>query len=176
MAGHCPGDQLTSDLIAELALPFGHKDITFHLLTLNVCCTLASLAIGVSVFHIMQHTLHYRHPHEQKHVIRILFVIPVYAWTTLLSYVFYRRAVYCELVRECYSAYAVASFFTLMCHYIAPDLHEQKEYFRHVEPKNWGWPLNWFQKLTGGEHKGLLRRPRSGITWFNVSDGLACIL
>ncbi|KAI4713284.1 hypothetical protein J4E89_002263 [Alternaria sp. Ai002NY15] len=53
---------------------------------------------------------------------------------------------------------------------------EQKEYFRHVEPKNWGWPLNWFQKLTGGEHKGLLRRPRSGITWFNVSDGLACVL
>jgi hypothetical protein len=63
-----------------------------------------------------------------------------------------------------------------MCHYIAPNLHEQKNYFRNVEPKNWGWPLNWIQTLTGGEQKSWLRRPRSGVTWFNVSNYLACML
>jgi hypothetical protein len=171
MAGQCPGEGFTHQLLSEAPLPFSGKDITFHLLTLNVCCVLASLAIGTSVIHIMQHALHYLRPYEQKHIMRILFVIPVYAWTTFLSYVFYRHTVYCELVRECYSAYAVASFFTLMCHYVAPNLHEQKDYFRNVEPKNWGWPLNWVQKLTGGDQRGLLRRPRSGVTWFNVSDG-----
>jgi hypothetical protein len=159
-----------SQLVLEEALPFGDKDITFHLLTLNVCCTLASLTIAFSVFHIMQHALHYLCSYEQKHIIRILAVIPVYAWTTFFSYVFYSSAVYCELVRECYTAYATVSFFTLMCHYIAPNLHEQKNYFRNVKPKNWGWPLNWIQKLTGGEHKGWMRKPRSGVTWFNVCD------
>jgi hypothetical protein len=185
----CGNKNSLRTLVFEEALPFGHKDITFHLLILNICCTLASLAIGLSVFHIMQHAVHYLRPwvktsmyelhvrhtltsyidiQEQKHIIRILAVIPVYAWTTYFSFVFYSSAIYCELIRECYAAYATVSFFTLMCHYIAPNLHEQKNYFRSVEPKNWGWPVNWIQKLTGGEHKGWLRKPRSGVTWFNV--------
>jgi hypothetical protein len=101
-------------------------------------------------------------------IIRILVMIPIYAVVSFLSYLYYRHAVYFELIRDCYEAFAIASFFTLMCHYIAPNLHEQKEYFRSVQPKNWVWPLNWMQKCTGGEHKGFLRRPRSGLTWFNV--------
>ncbi|KAG9189404.1 hypothetical protein G6011_06272 [Alternaria panax] len=168
MADYC--EDAATTLVLKQPLPFGDKDITFRLLTLNVCCTLASLAVGFSVFHIMQHAMHYFRPFEQKHIVRILAVIPVYAWTTFLSYVFYNAAAYCELIRECYAAYATASFFTLMCHYIAPNLHEQKEYFRDADPKNWGWPLNWFQKLTGGEHKGWLRKPRSGVTWFNARN------
>lgn len=104
-----------------------------------------------------------------RSIIRILIMIPIYAVVSFLSYLYYRHAIYFELVRDCYEAFAIASFFTLMCHYIAPTLHEQKEYFRNVQPKNWVWPLNWMQKCTGGENKGFLRRPRSGLTWFNVS-------
>jgi hypothetical protein len=55
-----------------------------------------------------------------------------------------------------------------MCHYVAPTLHEQKEYLRNVEPKNWAWPICWLQKVTGGENKGWLRKPKSGLTWFNI--------
>ena len=95
-------------------------------------------------------------------------MIPIYAVVSFLSYLYYKHAVYFELLRDCYEAFAIASFFTLMCHYIAPNLHAQKEYFRNIQPKNWVWPLNWMQKCTGGENKGFLRRPRSGLTWFNV--------
>jgi hypothetical protein len=167
--GYCESDKASNELVLELALPFGNRDITFHLLALTICNALATTAISTSVWHIMMHTLHYLRPYEQKHIIRILAVIPVYAWNTYLAYVFYTNAIYFELIRDCYAAYAVASFFTLMCHYIAPKLHQQKVYFRNVKPKNWGWPLNWLQKLTGGENKGWLRKPTSGVTWFNVS-------
>src|SRR5690242_8306980 len=101
-------------------------------------------------------------------IIRILVMIPIYAVVSFLSYLYYKKAIYFEVLRDCYEAFAIASFFTLMCHYIAPNLHDQKEYFRNVEPKNWVWPITWMQKCTGGEQKGWLRKPRSGLTWFNV--------
>jgi hypothetical protein len=168
MGAKCEGAEADGEIILEDTLPFGKNETTFHVLALNICCGFASLAIALSVWHIMQHALHYLRPYEQKHIIRILAVIPIYAWTTFFAYVFYRNAIYFELVRDCYAAYAVASYFTLMCHYVAPTLHEQKEYLRNVEPKNWAWPVCWLQKLTGGESKGWLRKPKSGLTWFNI--------
>jgi hypothetical protein len=84
-------------------------------------------------------------------------MIPVYAIITFLSLLFYPFDAYLELIRNCYEAYVIASFFTLMCHYIAPNLHEQKAYFRNVRPKPWVFPL----------HK--LKTPRSGLTWFNIT-------
>lgn len=109
-----------------------------------------------------------RHLLIENSIIRILVMIPIYAVVSFLSYLYYKQAIYFEVLRDCYEAFAIASFFTLMCHYIAPNLHEQKEYFRTVEPKNWVWPVTWMQKCTGGEDKGWLRKPRSGLTWFNV--------
>ncbi|KAF1847454.1 DUF300-domain-containing protein [Cucurbitaria berberidis CBS 394.84] len=161
----CENERFERELILEDALP---NETTFHLLALNLCCGFACLAIALSVWHILRHALHYLRPYEQRHIIRILAMIPIYAFTSFLSYVFYQNAIYYERVRDCYEAYAIASFFTLMCHYVAPNLHEQKVYFGNVRPKNWAWPLSWLQKLTGGEDRGWLRKPRSGLTWFNI--------
>jgi hypothetical protein len=102
-------------------------------------------------------------------------MLPVYAIISLVSYIYYRHAIYWEVLRDCYEAFAIASFFTLMCHYLEKDLHEQKERFRELAGrgkgiKNWVWPLPWMQKCTGGRDRGPLRVPRSGLTWFNVSN------
>ncbi|KAG9715417.1 DUF300-domain-containing protein, partial [Aureobasidium melanogenum] len=80
----------------------------------------------------------------------------------------YKHSIYFEVLRDCYEAFAIASFFTLLCNYIAPNLHEQKDYFRQVTPINWFWGVFGLQKCTGGKDKGILRIPRSGLTWFNV--------
>nr|POF05928.1 transmembrane protein 184 like [Quercus suber] len=95
-------------------------------------------------------------------------MIPIYSAVSFLSYLFYQHAVYFEVLRDCYEAFAIASFFTLLCHYVAPNLHDQKEYFRGMTPLNWFWGVFGAQKCTGGEHKGPFRRPRSGLTWFNI--------
>ncbi|KAF2714689.1 DUF300-domain-containing protein [Pleomassaria siparia CBS 279.74] len=144
------------------------KGLTFHHFGLILSASFGALAVAIAFFLVFRHATHYLKPYEQKHIIRILIMIPIYAIVSFLSYLYYHNAIYFELVRDCYEAFAIASFFTLMCHYIAPNLHEQKEYFRNVQPKNWVWPLDWMQKCTGGENKGFLRRPRSGLTWFNV--------
>ena len=102
-------------------------------------------------------------------IIRVLFMVPIYSVVSFLSYYFYRRAVYFEVLRDCYEAFAIASFFSLLCAYIAPDLHNQKDYFRKLQPKGWVLPISYFKKCCGGEF-GIWRTPRSGLTWFNVSN------
>jgi hypothetical protein len=98
-------------------------------------------------------------------------MVPIYAIVSFLSYAYYWHAIYFEVIGDCYEAFAIASFFSLLCHYIAPDVHEQKEYFKRKEPKEWLWPLSRFKKCCGGD-RGPWRRPRNGLTWFNVCLGL----
>lgn len=94
-------------------------------------------------------------------------MVPIYSVVSFLSYYFYTRAVYFEVIRDCYEAFAIASFFSLLCAYIEPDLHSQKDYFRRIQPRGWVLPINYFKKCCGGE-LGIWRTPRSGLTWFNI--------
>ncbi|KAI5291745.1 hypothetical protein KEM54_000805 [Ascosphaera aggregata] len=102
-------------------------------------------------------------------IIRILFMVPIYAVVSFLSLYYYRKSVYFEVLRDCYEAFAISSFFSLLCNYTADNLHDQKIYFRNVVPEPWVWPLSTLRKwkFTGGDR--LWRTPRSGLTQFNVS-------
>jgi len=102
-----------------------------------------------------------------RSIIRILFMVPVYATASFLSFWFYWHAIYFQVISDCYEAFTIASFFALLCHYIAPNLHEQKKYFRGVQPRSWVWPLTWMRKCCCGD-RGPWRTPRSGLTWFNI--------
>lgn len=94
-------------------------------------------------------------------------MVPIYATSNLLAVIFYTHAVYYYLFGNAYAAIGLASFYQLLTAYVGADLHSQKQYFRSVKAKPWGWPLSWFRRCTGGEN-GLLRAPRSGLTFFNV--------
>ncbi|KAJ9136489.1 DUF300-domain-containing protein [Pleurostoma richardsiae] len=142
--------------------------LTFHQLALIIAGASTLVAIVLSFYLIWMHALNYTKPREQKHIIRILFMVPVYAASSFLQLRFYYHAVYYQVISDCYEAFAISSFFALLCHYLAPDLHEQKEFFRHMQPiKPWVLPLNWFKACCGGE-RGPWRTPRSGLTWFNI--------
>jgi hypothetical protein len=125
------------------------------------------IAILFSGYLMWMHALHYTDPYQQRHIIRILFMVPIYAAASFLAFWFYWHAIYFEVISECYEAFAIASFFALLCHYIAPNLHEQKAYFRGIQPKGWVFPLSTWRKCCRGE-RGPWRTPRSGLTWFNI--------
>ncbi|KAK3939881.1 organic solute transporter Ostalpha-domain-containing protein [Diplogelasinospora grovesii] len=143
--------------------------LTFHQLSLIIAAACTLFAMVLSFYLIMMHATHYTVPHEQKHIIRILCMVPIYAAASFLSLRFYWHAIYFQVISDCYEAFAISSFFSLLCHYIRPDLHEQKEYFRNLSPvvTPWVWPLNWFKACCGGE-RGPWRTPKSGLTWFNI--------
>lgn len=105
---------------------------------------------------------------QDRSIIRILLMVPIYAASNFLQMKFYHHAVYYSVISDCYEAFAISSFFALMCQYIAPDLHSQKQFFRQLQPiRPWVLPLNWFKKCCGGE-RGCWRTPQSGLTWFNI--------
>lgn len=105
---------------------------------------------------------------DEHSIIRILLMVPIYSLVAWLSIFFHKHAVYYSVMGDCYEAFTIAAFFALLCHYIAPDLRSQKNYFRGIKPKQWVWPIPWLQKCTGGAENGIWRIPRSGLTWFNV--------
>jgi bacteriorhodopsin len=150
--------------LSENPIYHGH---TFHNLGLWMSAIFGVVAVALSFFLIFMHATHYLRPYEQRHIIRILFMVPIYATVSFLSFKYYNHSVYFEVLRDCYEAFAIASFFSLLCAYLAENLHAQKEYFRAIKPRNWIWPMGWFQKCCGGS-QGMLRVPRSGLTWFNV--------
>ncbi|EHK20875.1 uncharacterized protein TRIVIDRAFT_15638, partial [Trichoderma virens Gv29-8] len=142
--------------------------LNFHDLArvISAGCTL--IAVVLSLYLIAMHATHYTQPKEQRHIIRILFMIPVYAISSFMQLQWYWRATYFSVISDCYEAFAIASFFGLICHYCAPDLHTQKEFFRNLRPiQGWVLPINWFAKCCGGE-RGPWRTPKSGLTWFNI--------
>ncbi|KAE8555471.1 hypothetical protein EYB25_000167 [Talaromyces marneffei] len=156
---------LESASISEM--PLWENGWTFHHLGLILCAGFGLVGVVASLFLAFMHATHYSKPREQRHILRILFMVPVYCTESFLCFLFYRESVYFEVLGSCYEAFALSSFFTLLCHYAAPDLHSQKEYFRAIRPKEWLWPLSWFAKCCGGQ-RGCWRTPRSGLTWFNV--------
>ena len=161
----CPNDIHQKPVDNEVPL---WKGYTYHHFGLFLSAAFGLVATCIGLFLIFAHATHYLKPYEQKHIIRILLLIPIYSTVSFLSYLHYTHAVYYDVLEGCYEAFAISSFFTLMCHYIAPNLHDQKDYFRTLEPKNWFWGVFGLQKCTGGESKGPFRKPRSGLTWFNV--------
>ncbi|PYH95268.1 DUF300-domain-containing protein [Aspergillus ellipticus CBS 707.79] len=148
-------------------IPLWTNGYTFHHLCLFIGGAFTVFAWVISFVLILSHATHYSRPVEQRHIIRIVLMIPIYSSVSWLSIYYYKVSVYFNIVGYCYEAFAISSFFTLLCQYIGPDLHSQKEYFRTITPKQWIWPLPWLQKCSGGE-QGIWRTPRSGLTWFNV--------
>ncbi|KAI0390690.1 DUF300-domain-containing protein [Xylariaceae sp. FL0594] len=143
-------------------------DLTFHQLALIIAGGATIIAYLVSFYLMWRHAMNYTKPREQKHIIRILLMVPIYATSAFLSLWFHKHAVYYQVISEAYEAFAIASFFALVCHLIAPDLHEQKQFFRQLHPIHpWILPVNWFAKCCGGE-RGIWRTPKSGLTWFNI--------
>ncbi|KAE8150006.1 organic solute transporter Ostalpha-domain-containing protein [Aspergillus avenaceus] len=94
-------------------------------------------------------------------------MVPVYSLVAWLSTYFYKNSVYFSVIGDCYESFTISAFFALLCHYIAPNLSSQKDYFREIKPKPWVWPITWLQRIFGGEN-GVWRTPRSGLTWFNI--------
>lgn len=92
-------------------------------------------------------------------------MVPIYSIAAFVSYLYYTHAVYFAVIQECYEAFAIASFFALLCSYISPTLHNQKEFFRQLPPRAWVWPVRWFKRCCAS----WTRTPRSGLTQFNVS-------
>ncbi|KAF8862960.1 hypothetical protein BDZ45DRAFT_702611 [Acephala macrosclerotiorum] len=68
-------------------------------------------------------------PKEQRHVIRIIFMIPVFAITSFTSVLWYNGTEYLKPIEDLYEAFALASFFLLLCAFVQEDNDERQKNF-----------------------------------------------
>ncbi|KAG7030096.1 Transmembrane protein, partial [Cucurbita argyrosperma subsp. argyrosperma] len=61
-------------------------------------CTVG--AIALAVFHIYRHLLNYTEPTYQRYIVRIIFMVPVYALMSFLSLVLPSSSIYFNSIRE----------------------------------------------------------------------------
>ncbi|KAF9662346.1 hypothetical protein SADUNF_Sadunf18G0043300 [Salix dunnii] len=70
----------------------------------------AIVAVLLSIYLIFQHLKSYTNPAEQKWIVAVIFMVPVYATQSILSLWNPRMSVACDILRNCYEAFAFYSF------------------------------------------------------------------
>ncbi|XP_041062264.1 transmembrane protein 184A isoform X2 [Carcharodon carcharias] len=81
-------------------------------------------ALIVTFHQIYQHLRHYSSPNEQRYILRILFIVPIYAfdsWLSLLLISNNQYYVYFDSVRDCYEAFVIYNFLSLCYEYLGGE-------------------------------------------------------
>ncbi|KAI0330884.1 DUF300-domain-containing protein [Cubamyces sp. BRFM 1775] len=95
-----------------------------------VSSVFTAVAMGVSFWLIAKHLQSYTNKYEQRYIVRILFMVPLYAVISLASYFWWNHSTPLLLIRDCYESTVLTAFFYLLLLYISPDPNIQKEVFR----------------------------------------------
>ncbi|KAL9314610.1 hypothetical protein ACSQ67_020062 [Phaseolus vulgaris] len=72
------------------------------------CSVLGALVL--SIFLIMQHLQSYNNPAEQKWIVAVISMVPIYATESIISLWNPRLSLACDILRNCYEAFALYSF------------------------------------------------------------------
>ncbi|TNN68071.1 Transmembrane protein 184B [Liparis tanakae] len=81
-------------------------------------------ALLMTCHQIYTHLRSYTVPNEQRYIIRILFIVPVYAFDSWLSLLFISNDqyyVYFDSVRDCYEAFVIYNFLSLSFEYLGGE-------------------------------------------------------
>ncbi|MBW0490270.1 hypothetical protein O181_029985, partial [Austropuccinia psidii MF-1] len=82
----------------------------------------ASLSAGVatllSIWCIVQQLRNYRKPILQRFVVRILFMVPIYSISSLISLYSLNTSFFIDLIRDLYEAFVIYCFFSLLVEYL----------------------------------------------------------
>lgn len=87
----------------------------------TVSASATILAIVLTAYLIFRHLKHWTDAIAQKHIVRILLMVPVYATASLLAIVIGQYSLFFTLVRDCYEAYVLHQFFSLLEHYLKEE-------------------------------------------------------
>nr|CAB3267062.1 transmembrane protein 184C-like [Phallusia mammillata] len=79
------------------------------------------VTIPMSLWTILHHLIYFTQPELQKPIMRILWMVPVYAIDSWFAVKFPDLAIYFDTVRECYEAYVIYSFMSYLLNYLTRE-------------------------------------------------------
>ncbi|KAL8137217.1 hypothetical protein V2J09_003218 [Rumex salicifolius] len=75
-----------------------------------IAACFASIALILSSYLIFQHLRSYTNPAEQKWIVGVVLMVPVYATESFISLTNPRTSLACDILRNCYEAFALYAF------------------------------------------------------------------
>uniref|UniRef100_T1J1S8 Transmembrane protein 184B n=1 Tax=Strigamia maritima TaxID=126957 RepID=T1J1S8_STRMM len=81
-------------------------------------------ALLITCYQIYQYLRYYTNPAEQRWIVRILFIVPIYGFDSWLSLLFFRNDsyyIYFDTVRDCYEAFVIYNFLSLCYEYLGGE-------------------------------------------------------
>ncbi|KAI0259472.1 DUF300-domain-containing protein [Gloeopeniophorella convolvens] len=79
----------------------------------------AALTVLISAFSVLQHCRNYTNRAEQRQIIRVLYMPPVYAVISFFSFRYFRSYTYYSLIQVVYEAITLSAFLLLLIEYVA---------------------------------------------------------
>ncbi|XP_012274709.1 transmembrane protein 184B isoform X1 [Orussus abietinus] len=114
--------------IVDLVSKVDAKEATPIFLQTRTAQGIAGAFVWVALFltcqQIYQHLRWYTNPTEQRWIVRILFIVPIYAtysWVSLLFFNSESYYVYFFTVRDCYEAFVIYNFLSLCYEYLGGE-------------------------------------------------------
>jgi len=106
---------------------------------------MASIATLASLTNIYLHCKNYNKPLEQRQIVRILLMPPIYAISSFFAYRYYRHYVYFAVIRDTYEGCVLASFLILCLLYVGRSPLEQQEIMKQKEKSPLVFPFCCFR-------------------------------
>lgn len=107
---------------------------------------LSTLLLPFVAHQVAMHTEYYTQPRLQRHVIRILWMVPIYSLDAWFALRFKDARIYLDPIRECYEAYVIYNFYAYLMNFLEDELGNVEEYLAKKPPLPHVWPLNYFVK------------------------------
>lgn len=79
------------------------------------------LTLPIFLIGLMLHIFNYTHPHLQKHIVRILWIVPIYSLSSWLALIISHSAIYWDTIKECYEAYVLYNFLCYLLNYLESE-------------------------------------------------------
>ncbi|KAJ7125042.1 organic solute transporter Ostalpha-domain-containing protein, partial [Mycena epipterygia] len=140
------------------------------------------IAVITSFWLVNKHLQWYTNKREQRYIVRLLFMVPIYATISLASYLFWNHSTPLLLIRDAYESTVLTAFFYLLLTYLSPNPEDQKAIFLKVglsraadaealakgeEPKKWMFPLG-FVKAKPADGLYFLQMMKWGVLQYCV--------
>lgn len=96
--------------------------------------------LAVSTGLIYMHLANYRKPFEQRFIVRILLMLPIFVVTTTLSVLFPAASVVIVTAREIYEAFIIYTFYQLLCYLLNGErgiISQNHNLTSHLFPLNY---------------------------------------
>lgn len=139
-------------------------------------CWGIKVPVCVVTLQVAMHTEYYTRPRLQRHVIRILWMVPIYSLDAWFALRFNHARAYLDPIREIYEAYVIYNFYAYLMNYLEDELGLVDEHLAKKAQVGHVWPCNYFlkpwrmgQEFIWETKKVSLQQPKSSIATASVA-------